>query len=858
MRALLPPPIIELPKASVRGQISTVDTPPTCRAPAPAVDHAVEGLAEARASLKYNIAKVPSCYVTPDGIPGSVVYPVLHRSQWERSTSELLALCHEAAERRAQKTGAFRGIHHDHAEAERMSLAFIQDRIDTDDPIRGYMIRSDDHRRRLQGFIWFTTFTSWTHFFKWDSKSPAAGLRGTADRHRIRWDSDNTLAWELEQQHRAGDPRAEGVIWSRVGEISLVGGLGCGGFLLQLALEEMEATGAYDYAVVQATESSAGFYDRMGFVRVGALARYVTPGADYRKAETVAYRHFAGPDEDVSALDSSIMMAIRLRPGCIPRRVLLRHGGIYSNLGTKVAVCLQHAGEAVLSVKNTAPSSPAESVEPPATERARGSPAACSPAACVHEKASAGAREEGLTVEGLLGSSAVVGPGASSHALQIMCQIIGRPDMEEASEGKEGERGKEAEGGREGRRASEFAKRRLSTWLNPKEAKKPWELYGTPPPVLAAADERAAAEARASTLGAPRGGARRRGRGRPAGSRRVAGGAEGAVRGGRGGEDSPGCRSAQETPRAEKKRKYQEVEDVAEAHAGAGGEHDVALLVLENVRKETLRVVCGDLALQISGSRSMLVGRVQELHQESLESARHCKGKEGKGCGAAGAMSALRAMGWLDSAELKLTTLELICCDLNLFKRGTKEDLRLRIFEHGQELAGEHEAGGEACGVSGAEEDACNSGGDMQGERMSLEALRKDTLRLVCYDLHLPFSGPKHILIPRLIRKLQTDRLAAGAGATPHMPVRAHGRCVVMYVWMYVCMYVCMHVCMRLRVVAVLSVSLSRFLFLAFFSLACFPSLSLSPSLPHSLSFCACAGRVTLDSTQCVALVRLA
>ena len=46
--------------------------------------------------------------------------------------AELLVLCHEAAERRANKTGAFRGIHHDHAEAERMSLAFIQDRIDTD------------------------------------------------------------------------------------------------------------------------------------------------------------------------------------------------------------------------------------------------------------------------------------------------------------------------------------------------------------------------------------------------------------------------------------------------------------------------------------------------------------------------------------------------------------------------------------------------------------------------------------------------------------------------------------------------------------------------------------------------------
>ena len=47
------------------------------------------------------------------------------------------------------------------------------------DPMRGYTVRTDDTHRRLQGFIWFTTFTSWTHFFKWDSKSPDAGLRGT-------------------------------------------------------------------------------------------------------------------------------------------------------------------------------------------------------------------------------------------------------------------------------------------------------------------------------------------------------------------------------------------------------------------------------------------------------------------------------------------------------------------------------------------------------------------------------------------------------------------------------------------------------------------------------------------------------
>ena len=59
--------------------------------------------------------------------------------------------------------------------------------------------------------------------------------------------------------------------------------------------------------------------------------------------------------------------------------------------------------------------------------------------------------------------------------------------------------------------------------------------------------------------------------------------------------------------------------------------------MLENVRKETLRVVCGDLALQISGSRRMLVDRVhQELqwyknelvargraHQDTLQARRH-------------------------------------------------------------------------------------------------------------------------------------------------------------------------------------------------------------------------------------------
>merc|ERR1711990_504291 len=91
---------------------------------------------------------------------------------------------------------------------------------------------------------------------------------------------DNDLAMELESQHREGDPLVEGVIWARVGEIAVVEGLGCREFLLQLMLEEMKATNNYDYVVVQATRSTAPIYQRFGFVRVGAIARYGPPPSE--------------------------------------------------------------------------------------------------------------------------------------------------------------------------------------------------------------------------------------------------------------------------------------------------------------------------------------------------------------------------------------------------------------------------------------------------------------------------------------------------------------------------------------------------------------------------------------------------
>ena len=43
---------------------------------------------------------------------------------------------------------------------------------------------------------------------------------------------------------------------------------------MQLAIEEMEAGDDYDFFVLQATDTSRTFYESLGFVRVGAVAKY--------------------------------------------------------------------------------------------------------------------------------------------------------------------------------------------------------------------------------------------------------------------------------------------------------------------------------------------------------------------------------------------------------------------------------------------------------------------------------------------------------------------------------------------------------------------------------------------------------
>ena len=86
----------------------------------------------------------------------------------------------------------------------------------------------------LQGFITVTTFTNWQTTFRWDSLHDNAFSYDEADlalqmaRGERKYDRDGTLAEAMQATVRKGDPWNEGIVFPRIAEISLLGGLGCG------------------------------------------------------------------------------------------------------------------------------------------------------------------------------------------------------------------------------------------------------------------------------------------------------------------------------------------------------------------------------------------------------------------------------------------------------------------------------------------------------------------------------------------------------------------------------------------------------------------------------------------------------
>lgn len=242
----------------------------------------------------------------------SVIWAPKTRSDWEESIDEMVAVCSAAAwhKHKSDRSKKNKDFH------PPISRIYIRDRIEIDDPLRGYQIR---HKTGgwLQGFVMMTNFTTWTHYFKWDSNHPSNGIHHDKPNGFV---DDGSFSEGLERQPRSGDPLAEGVVWPTIAEMSLVGALGCGEYLLQMALDDIARRGTYDYVVLEATDMSRPFYEKFGFVRVGAVCKYGNE-KDVKDAngevQDVGYRHWTYATESEQRLNEhgapSCMMARRIK-----------------------------------------------------------------------------------------------------------------------------------------------------------------------------------------------------------------------------------------------------------------------------------------------------------------------------------------------------------------------------------------------------------------------------------------------------------------------------------------------------------------------------------------------------------------
>lgn len=236
----------------------------------------------------------------------SVVWIPSKRSEWEDSISEMTAVCTSASHRRHLASNSQLPF------VAPLSREYIRDRVDIDDPLNGYQIR---HKTGgwMQGFILWTNFTTWTQYFKFDSLHPRSGITQPAASETV--DGDGFLSAELEVQPRSGDPYVGGVVFDSIAEIGLLGAIGCGEHLLRMALDDIRIHHGdkYKYVVLQATEESKTFYEKFGFIRVGAVCRYLNGDSE---SEVVGYRHWTNANESERSLQMhggpSYLMALKL------------------------------------------------------------------------------------------------------------------------------------------------------------------------------------------------------------------------------------------------------------------------------------------------------------------------------------------------------------------------------------------------------------------------------------------------------------------------------------------------------------------------------------------------------------------
>ena len=279
----------------------------------------------------------------------SVIWAPQKRSEWEDTISEMTAVYTAAAFRRhtldlvekqqgTDPSGNLDGTstttttttatsRSNEPFAKPLSIDYIRDRIDIDDPLYGYQVR---HKFGgwMQGFILYTTFTTWNFGFEFNSQHPLCGIPpppsdAVSDVDHNRYvDYDNSLAMELEALPRSGDPRVGGIVFSEIAEISILGALGCGEYLLRMALDDIYTNKQnYKYVILHAADQARAFYEKFGFKRVGAVCKYCkkqnipltpTPNALLEPPEVLGYRHWTHANEAILHDAPSYMMCLKL------------------------------------------------------------------------------------------------------------------------------------------------------------------------------------------------------------------------------------------------------------------------------------------------------------------------------------------------------------------------------------------------------------------------------------------------------------------------------------------------------------------------------------------------------------------
>ncbi len=192
-------------------------------------------------------------------LSGSIVGEVTDRESFNDAMAEMVLLCNEVMRRKSQQdedgdaqsisTSTSRSNSRSKNQGKKvkkkaskpLSLEYLADRCDVDDPIWGFIVRSEVNMM-MQGFVTVTTFTNWQASFRWDSMHDSAFsyddqemAEAMASKER-KYDENGSLAAEIQNTVRCGDPWNEGIVWPHVAEISLLGGLGCGKVCLMTAL----------------------------------------------------------------------------------------------------------------------------------------------------------------------------------------------------------------------------------------------------------------------------------------------------------------------------------------------------------------------------------------------------------------------------------------------------------------------------------------------------------------------------------------------------------------------------------------------------------------------------------------------